>query len=168
MIKKVFLLLAVLLPMSAFAQKFGVVDVATVFEAMPETAAAKTQLETTSKSYEAELQKLGAAVEKLYGEFQQISNDANTPDAIKQRRMSEIQEANQKAEQFRQQAQQDLARQQQQLMEPIQKKLNDAITAVGAEGQFTFIFPKAEDLLLYTGTTVVDATDLVKAKLGIK
>ena len=168
MIKKVFLLLAVILPMSAFAQKFGVVDTQSVFEAMPETATAKTQLETASKSYESELQKLGQAVEKLYGEFQQIAQDANTPEAIKQRRMSEIQEANQKAEQFRQQAQQDLARQQQQLMEPIQKKINDAVVAVGSEGQFTFIFPKEEGLLLYTGTTVVDATPLVKAKLGLK
>lgn len=166
MIKKIFLLLAVVLPMSAFAQKFGVVDVETVFTAMPETATMRTQLETASKSYQDELQKLTQAVEKQYAEFQQLA--ADTPDAIKQRRMQEIQEGSQRIERFRAQAEQDLARQQQQLMEPIRKKVQDAITAVGSEGQFTFIMPKAEDLMLYTGSAVVDATDLVKAKLGIK
>ena len=48
---------------------------------------------------------------------------------------------------------------------PIQQKLFDAVKAVGAEGDFTFIFPNGQ--ALYQGASVVDVTDMVKAKLGL-
>ena len=49
MFKKILLLIAVLLPMSAFAQKFAVVDIQAVMDAMPEVAAAQTQLEAANQ-----------------------------------------------------------------------------------------------------------------------
>ena len=53
-------------------------------------------------------------------------------------------------------------------MAPIQQKINEAVKAVGQEGNYTFIFPHEEALLLYTGSDVTDVTNAVKAKLGIK
>lgn len=167
MFKKILLLIAVLLPMSAFAQKFGVVDIQAVFTAMPETTAMQTQLQNSSKQFEDEFKKLTAEVEKLYAEYQTIEQDANTPQTIKDRRMQEIQERYSKMEQFRQSAEQDLARQQQQLMEPINAKVLDAIKAVGQEGSYTLILPREEGLLLYMGNDVVDVTSNVKVKLGL-
>lgn len=87
---------------------------------------------------------------------------------IKERRLSELQERDQKVQQFRNTATQDLARLQEQLMLPIQQKLGEAVKAVGQEGNFTFIFPNEQGFLLYTGTDVTDVTALVKTKLGIK
>ena len=82
--------------------------------------------------------------------------------------MQEIQDKANKVEQFRQTATQDLQRQQEQLMAPIQSKINDAVKAVGAEGGYTFIFPSEPSLILYQGTDVTDVTAAVKAKLGLK
>ena len=82
--------------------------------------------------------------------------------------MQEIQDEGQKVEQFRQQATQDLQRQNEQLMAPILQKITEAIKSVGQEGSFTFIFPNEPSLLLYQGTDVTDVTPLVKTKLGIK
>jgi outer membrane protein len=101
-----------------------------------------------------------------YEEFQKVSADDSTPQSIKERRMQELQELNQKAEQFAQTAQQELARKQQQLMAPIQEKLNNAIQAVGAEGGYTMILPAA--LPYYTAKDVTDITSVVKTKLGVK
>ncbi|MDE6205398.1 MAG: OmpH family outer membrane protein, partial [Duncaniella sp.] len=71
-----------------------------------------------------------------------------------------------KIQQFRELAAQDIQRQQQQLMAPIQEKVVQAIQAVGAEGNYTFVF---ENMMpLYTGTDVTDITDTVKSRLGIK
>ena len=58
MFKKIILALAVIFPMSVFAQKFGVVDVDNVFQAMPEAATMRTTLEEASKKYQSELQQL--------------------------------------------------------------------------------------------------------------
>lgn len=168
MIKRLILAALVALPFSALAQKFGVVDVETVFQAMPESAAAQTQMTDASKKYEDEFQKLREEVDKLFAEYQTLEKDPSTPQAIKERRLSELQERDQKVQQFRNTASQDLARLQEQLMAPIQQKIGDAVKSVGQEGSFTFIFPNEQGLLLYTGNDVTDVTPLVKAKLGIK
>ena len=167
MIKKILLALVVALPLSTMAQKFGVVDIESVFQAMPEYKAMQTQLEETSKKYEDEFAKLQEEVNRLYADYQTLEKDANTPQTIKERRQQEIQDKYTKVQQFRETAQQDLARQEQQLAAPLQQKLMDAINAVGAEGSYSFILPK-EGLLLYKGNDVVDVTDAVRTKLGIK
>ena len=57
------------------AQKFGIVDADQIIQAMPETTAAQSQLEETSKKYETENQKLQEELNKLYTDFQTIQND---------------------------------------------------------------------------------------------
>ncbi len=152
MFKKILLAVAVALPLSAMAQKFGVVDIEAVFTAMPEYTAMQTQLQEE--------------VNKLYADYQTLEKDASTPDAIKERRLQEVQDRYAKVQQFRETAQQDISRQEQQLSTPIQQKLTDAIKAVGAEGGFSFIMPK-DGLLLYQGNDVVDVTPQIRTKLGI-
>ncbi len=168
MFKKILLAVALALPLSGMAQKFGVVDIESVFQAMPESAAMRAELEETSKKYEDEYQKLSEEVNKLFADFQTIQNDPNTPDAIKERRINEIQERQAKVEQFRNTAMQNIQRLQEQLTMPIQTKLTDAVKSVGAEGGFTFIMPNEQALLLYKGNDVADVTPQVRAKLGLK
>ncbi|MDE6301336.1 MAG: OmpH family outer membrane protein [Muribaculaceae bacterium] len=167
MIKKLILVLAVMLPMSVFAQKFGVVDLDAIMQAMPETAAAQETINEASKKYETEFQKLQDELQKRYAEFQTIQDDPETPQTIKERRMQEIQTLAGNVDNFRQTASQDLQRQHEQLMAPIQQRLMEAIKAVGQDGGFTFIMPN-ESILLYTGSTVINVTNDVKAKLGVK
>ncbi len=166
MLKKVLAVMAValLLPAIAAAQKFGTIDVNAIFTAMPETTAAQTQLQEVSKKYEAEYKKLEEEVNKKVQEFQALA--ADTPQSIKDRRQQEIQELAQKVETFQNTASQDIQRQQQQLMAPIQQKITDAIKAVGQEGSYTFIFENG--MAAFQGADVVDVTPAVKAKLGLK
>ncbi|MDE6490489.1 MAG: OmpH family outer membrane protein [Muribaculaceae bacterium] len=165
MIKKVLLAIMIALPMCLSAQtvKLGIVNTNTIFEAMPERAAAQTQLETSSKTFEEEFKKLTEEMNKKYADFQAL--DASTPESIKERRMQELQELDNRIQQFRAQAQQDLERQQNQLMAPIQEKIQNAIQAVGSENGFSMIF---QDLIpSYTGSDVIDVTPMVKTKLGL-
>ncbi len=167
MLKRIILAIALALPMSMFAQKFGVVNLESVFQAMPETATMNNQLEETSKKYQSEFQQLREELNKIYAEYQTISDDPNTPQSIKDRRIQDIQEREQKVNQFGETARQDLDRLQQQLIAPIQQKITESIQAVGSEGGYTFIFPDEQSLLLFKGATVVDVTADVKAKLGL-
>lgn len=167
MFKKVLLAIALVLPLSAMAQKFGVVDIEQVFQAMPETAAAQAQVEETSKKYESEFQKLQEEVNKLYTAYQAIQNDPSTPEAIKENRAQEIQERFQKLDQFQATATQDINRLRESLLTPITQKINEAVKAVGAEGSFTFVFPNEPNLLMYIGNDVVNVTADVRKKLGL-
>lgn len=168
MFKKILLAVALALPLSGMAQKFGVVDIESIFQAMPESAAMRTEIEQTSKKFEDEYKRLSDEVNKLFADFQTIQNDPNTPESIKERRVNEIQERQAKAEQYRNIAMQDIQRLTEQLSLPIQTKLTDAVKAVGSEGGFTFILPNEQALLLYQGPDVVDVTAQVRAKLGLK
>lgn len=165
MIKKLFLAIMIALPSLAFAQgKFGTVDVQDVLAAMPEVTEMNTQLETASKKYDEEYKKLIEEYNKMYTEFQNL--DADTPDAIKERRIQELQSYETKVTQFRTTAETDLRSQQEKLMAPIEEKLQKAIETVGSEGAYTFIFQSA--MPTYIGTDVTDVTPAVKTKLGLK
>lgn len=166
MFKKIVILLAIILPFSAFAQKFGSVNVEEIITAMPEHQAAEAQINEASKKYEAEFQKLTDELNKLYTDFQAIQNDPETPETIKERRMQEIQERGANVDKFRATAQQDLQRQSEQLMAPIQQKVFDAINAVGQEGNFAGIVPQ-DAVFIYQGPDIEDVTPKVKAKLGL-
>lgn len=166
MIKKLLLAILIALPCTALAQKFGVFDTQAVLQALPELAAAQTQISEASKKYEDEFAKLNEEMNKKVTEFQTLSQDSTTPESIKQRRMEEMQELDNKIQQFRNTAMQDLQRQQEQLMAPIQQKVLEAVKAVGQEGSYTFIFENS--VPVYFGTTVEDVTPAVKAKLGVK
>ena len=168
MIKK--LLIAVIMvaciPAFGFAQKFGVVNTQSLIESMPEMTSARTQLEASSKKYDEEYKSLLENLQKSVADYQKIENDANTPQSIKDRRVADIQGMQQKIEEFRNTAQTDLEKQQQQLMAPIQQKLIDAVKAVGAEENFTMVFENV--MPVYIGADVVDITPKVKTRLGIK
>lgn len=168
MIKKFLLALAVALPACAFAQapKFGVVDAESIIPKMPEFVDAQNKVNEASKTYESEYAKITEELQKKYAEFQELDKDPGTLQSIKERRMQDIQELDKKAQQFAQTAQQDLQRQQAQLMQPVQEKVINAIKTVGNENGYTMIFP--EGVPAYVSADVQDVTPLVKAKLGIK
>lgn len=164
MIKKLLLAIMIALPMSVFAQKFAVINTQELMEAMPELQTVKEQMEASNKKYEDEFAKLQEEFSKKFEEFQAL--EETTPQTIKERRMQEMQELENKINQFRQTATQDLQRQQQQLMAPIQEKIEAAIKAVGAENSFTMIF---QDMIpSYVGADVIDVTPQVRTKLGLK
>lgn len=164
MIKKIILAIMIALPSMAFAQKFGMVDTQNLMQSLPEVKEVQTQLEASMKKYSDEEGKLRQEYEKKVKEFQEM--DQSTPEAIQKRRIEEIQALEQKIQEFRQTAQQDLQQQQEKLLQPVQKKIMDAIQSVGTEGGYTFIFENG--ISLFQGKDVVDVTSQVKAKLGVK
>lgn len=164
MIKKLLLAVMVMLPSMAFAQKFGVINTEELMKSLPEMTEIQTQIEAASKKYTDELQNLQKEFQAKYEDLQKM--DENSPESIKQRRVSELQELDQKIQQFRQTADQDLQRQYQQLMAPVQQKVTSAIQSVGQAGNYTMIFENV--IPLYTGSDVTDITPTVKAKLGVK
>lgn len=167
-IKALILAAAVAMPTLAWGQapKFGTVELEPIFQSMPERATAEATITEASKKYEDEFAKLQDEFNKKYTEFQTLDKDTATPESIKERRMQELSELNDKMQQFRNTASQDLQRQQQQLMAPIQEKIVTAIKAVGQEGGYTFIF--TADVPAYVGVGVEDVSPAVKAKLGLK
>ncbi|MBQ0121716.1 MAG: OmpH family outer membrane protein [Bacteroidales bacterium] len=168
MFKKLLLAVLVAAPLCMNAQKFGVINTQEIFNVMPEKATAENTLKVAGEKYETEFKNLQAAFQKKAEGYEKEAQDDKTPQAIKDRHMQELQDEYQKIQNFQQTAAQDLQKQQEQLLAPIQTKLQNAIQAVGAEGGYTFIYDLSIPSVIYHGTGAEDLTAKVKAKLGIK
>mgnify|MGYP002672181044 FL=1 len=166
--KKLIALLLMLLPFAGAANaqevKIAFVNTQEVFMALPEVADMQKKLEDLNAKYKKELETMQGEYQKKYSDF--IAQQDSLTENIKVRRMQEVQDMQQRMDNFVQVAQQDVAKQQQDLLTPIQQKIQDAIKAVGAEKGYTYIIDP--QVLLYQGSNAIDATQFVKAKLGLK
>ena len=167
MLKKIALLLMLVLPMSVFAQKFGHIKTQEILTAMPEYTKAQTDIQTMQKQYEDEMKRLQDEINKKFAAYQQ--EQANLPKNIQERRQKELQELNERGMQMGQDAQQQLQQSWLQMLEPIAKKIDDAIKAVGQEGGYIYIFDlNATQIPFINETYSTDVTATVKAKLGLQ
>ena len=167
MLKKIALLLLLIAPMSVFAQKFGHVKFAEILTAMPEYTKAQTDIQAQQKQYEDETKRASDELTKKFTEYQQ--EQANLPKNIQERRQKELQELNEKGMQFQADAQQQLQKAYAEMMEPIYKKIDDAIKAVGQEGGYVYIFDlNRTDIPFVNESLSTDVTPAVKGKLGLK
>lgn len=169
MIKKLFFLLMLVLPMGISAQnlKFGHVYLSEIIVLMPEYNSAKAEMEKLQKAYIDEIQNAEQEMQRKYTEY--MSQRDSLPQSIQQRREKEIQDMAQRGEEYKAEAEQVLAKKQQELTEPIFKKANDALKQVGTEKGFTYIFDLSQTPIPYVNEQQsIDVTADVKAKLGIK
>ena len=167
MLKKIALLLLLIAPMSVFAQKFSHVKFAEILTVMPEYTKAQTDIQAQQKQYEDEMKRASDELTKKFTEYQQ--EQANLPKNIQERRQKELQELNEKGMQFQADAQQQLQKAYAEMMEPIYKKIDDAIKAVGQEGGYVYIFDlNRTDIPFVNESLSTDVTPIVKGKLGLK
>ena len=167
MLKKIALILLLIAPMSLFAQKFGHIRTQEILTIMPEYTKAQTDIQTMQKQYEDEMKRLQDEINKKFAAYQQ--EQANLPKNIQERRQKELQELNERGMQMGQDAQQQLQQSWLQMLEPIAKKIDDAIKAVGQEGGYVYIFDlNATQIPFVNETLSTDVTSAVKGKLGLQ
>ena len=167
MFKKIALLLLLIAPMSVFAQKFGHIKTQEILVTMPEYTKAQTDIDTMRKQYEDDMKRISDDLAKKYTAYQQ--EQANLPKNIQERRQKELQELNERGMQYQQDAQQNLEKSWMEMMQPIAKRVDDAVKAVGQEGKYTYIFDLSTTNIPYVSETLsTDVTASVKAKLGLK
>jgi outer membrane protein len=143
--------------------KIAHIDTQKLIQAMPEMTAAKTQLETLSKTYQTELQSLGAEFQKkvkLYdSEASTKTQEENTA------RAKEVQGMEQSIREYQAKAQQDLQKKEFDLLKPITEKAKETILKVGRAQGFQYILDSSQ------GVTIMaegkDLLDDVKKALGI-
>ena len=162
---KLTLVLAMMLSCTTlFAQKLGRIHSQEVMLALPETAEMQTKLQAVAKDWEENLELINVEFNNKLQEFQKNLNSMS--DAARQIKEKDLNDLRQRGTEMQQMAQQDLARQEQELMTPIIEKAQNAIQAVSKAGGFTAVF-ETGSLVYFDETTLIDITPLVKKELGI-
>lgn len=165
--KKILLSLTLLmLPLLAFAQgaqKVAVVDTQSILVDMPETKSMQTELDALMKKYEDTIVVMQEEFQNKYQAF--VAEQEGMVESIRLRKEQELQDLAKRLEDLNTVAQEDIRKKQGELFAPIQKKLMDAINAVGAENGYAYMLDKSA--MIYVGATGVDATSQVRSKLGL-
>ena len=150
---------------SLFAQKIGRINSQDVVVNMTEFKEAQTQIEALAKDLQAQAETIQVEMNNKVQEYQKGAETMT--DAVRQLKEKELNDLNTRLQEFNQVAQQELQKKEQELMEPIIKKANEAIAEVSKAGGYTVIFETGQ-MIYFDEAQVKDITPEVKAKLGAK
>lgn len=165
--KKLFILLGVILGISTVsAQKFARVNLQEVVVAMPEFEQAQKNLEAFGKDLQEQMEQIQVEFNNKLADFQK--NQATMAASVKQMRQQELEQLQQRFSEFQQIAQQDFQKKEAELLEPVQKKANDAVNKVAKAAGYIAVFNTAVPSLAYFDEAqLTDIAAAVKKELGI-
>lgn len=162
--KKLIVILALAMPMLVSAQKLGYVNTNELFTQMPEMAKIKLKMDTIQTQWESQLLQMQEEIQKKAQDYQaQVST---MTEAIRQIREQELSDMQQRLQLNYQMAEQDIQKQQQELLAPVHERMAKAINAVGEKEGYTYIFDSAA--MVYIAPTAEDVMPSVKKELKIK
>lgn len=161
---------AVLLAVSAgsvgaqSALKIGYINSAAIYEAAPGAQEAQKQFEQEMTTYRQEVQRLGEELQTMIAEYEQqqvaLSNEA------RQNREAAIRQKDGAYRERVSQLENEAGRRQQELVEPVMRRINDAIEALRAEEGYSLIFDVGPGSNIIAADPALDLTDEVIRRLG--
>lgn len=165
--KKLFILAAALFAIGTVsAQKFARVNLQEIVVAMPEFEEAQKNLEAFGKDLQEQMEQIQVEFNNKLADFQK--NQATMAASVKQMRQQELEQLQQRYAEFQQIAQQDFQKKENELIEPVQKKANDAVNKVAKIAGYIAVFNTSLPTLAYFDEAqLTDIAPLVKKELGI-
>ncbi len=164
-VKSIFIVMLFAISSMSFAQqKFGVTSAQEIMAKMPEGESIQKQLQDLSNSLVADMEATEKEYQAKVQDYQK--NQASYSQVMREQKEKDLQIIVERMQQFQQTAQQELNNKQEELLAPVRTRIYEAITKVGNENGFTFIFDKAVPLYM-SETLVTDVTSLVLTELGI-
>ncbi|MCX6182338.1 MAG: OmpH family outer membrane protein [Bacteroidetes bacterium] len=168
---KIFLTLAIALMcnLSSFAQtqKIGHVNSSDIIMAMPEKDTIQQKLKDFVDFFQNELKEKNAEYEKKVSEYQLALNGPNKmSETIRQIKENDIIALRDQMSGIQEGMQAQYQQEEQKLLEPVQKRVQDAIEKVAKAHKYSYVFDMSTGAALYSDKAY-DITELVKKELGI-
>lgn len=159
--------MAIVCAFGASAQKFALVDMEYVLGNIPTYEIANQQLEQLSQRWQKEVEQLSQEASDLYKDYR--ANMVFMTDDMKKKKEEEITAKEKQTAELRNKyfgPEGDLFKMRQQLMQPIQDDVYNAIKAVSEERGYQCIFDRASSADIIFASPRIDISNEVLAKLG--
>lgn len=150
--------------LDAQAQKFGHINSNELLSLMPERQKATAEVENFAKQLENQLRTMSAEYDSKLQDYQ--SKEGIMTEPIKQTRLKELLDLEQRIRDFQLTAQQSLQKKETELLTPLIDKAKKAIEEVAQKNGYTYIFDTSVGFILYSQGGD-DIMPLVKKKLGL-
>lgn len=162
--KKLILMLMLFAPIATFAQKFGHVNAQAVMESLPEFIKARADVEVQAKVYDNQLKEMQTEIQKKAEEYDKTQATMN--DTKRKETEATLQDLYQKFQQAQQDNAQAIQKLQNEKLQPIVTKLQNAIKNVGKAGGYVYIMDITSGIPYISDTLSKDVTAEVKAQLN--
>ena len=151
---------------TASAQKMARINLQEVVIAMPEFEEAQKNLELFGRDLQEQMEQIQVEFNNKMADYEK--NQATMAASIKQMKQQELQQLQQRYAEFQQIAQQDFQKKEAELLEPVQKKAQEAINKIAKANGYIAVFNTAVPSLVYFDEAqLTDIAALVKKELGI-
>ncbi len=145
--------------------KFGHINSTQLLSLMPETKLADSTLQKFGASLESQLKTMTNEYQSKVGDFR--AGEATMSEPIKEAKAKEINDLEQRIQDFQESAQQSLQKKKEEIYTPIIKKAEDAIKDIAKEKSYSYIFDTSVGVVLFAQESD-DILPMVKTKLGLK
>ena len=149
------------------AQNFGYTNTQEIISQMPEMQEANSQIEVLKNMFSKKGQEMVQSLRTKYQDLQKKQASGEIAPATLEKEGAALKAEEEKIVEFEQTSQQKIYEKSEELMRPIQDKVNKAIKDVAAEHGYLYIFDTAQGIVIYADPAS-DVTKLIKGKLGIK
>lgn len=141
MMKKILLAMLLFAPMAMMAQKVAHFDYPKVMQSLPEFKTAQSALEALGQRYSNELKTLQEEITKKTEAYRQQAD--SLPENMRARKVQEINDMQQRYQQAYQDNEVAFQKAQTEKMEPLIKKIYDAVNAIAKEGGYTYVLDQS-------------------------
>lgn len=158
---------AILLSSVAVAQqKIGHINAEELLQFMPETKEAQNTLDAYTEQLQKDVKDMEAEFQTKLADLN--NNKANMSQIMQDSKTQELQQLQQRIQDYSLRAREDLQKKQLDLLKPIVDKANTAINEVAKENNFTYVFDSSQSkAVVIFAVDSEDIMPLVKAKLGL-
>ena len=169
MMKKISVLMFLLLAtgMSAFAQRFALIDMEYILKHIPAYESGMSQLEQDSKQWQAEVDKLADEAKALYKDYQ--SKVSTYTDAQRSRKEEAVIAKEKEVADLRMKyfgPEGELAKKRQDLMRPIQDGIYNAVKAIARQEGYDLVEDRASAVSIIYASPAIDISDAVLQYMG--
>ncbi len=147
-------------------QRIGHINTASLLQIMPGRDSAQLALEQFAMSLQTDLMEFQQEFQKKVEDYQR--NEADMPRLMKEHRREELIQMEERIRRYQENAQKELQEKEQELLQPLLEKAQDAIDEVAEEGGFTYILDTSSGAVVFVADTGEDILPIVKKKLGLE
>ena len=167
--KKIFLLALLALGLNtAFAQRFAYVDSKYIIENLEEYQTAQAELDAISKRWQQTIEAKYAEIDRLKQAYQ--AEKILLTEQMKQKRLAEIEELEKEALKYQHDkfgVNGELFKKRQEIVQPIQDRVFEAIQDLAKERSYAVIFDKSVNTNILYSNPKYDKSEEVLRKLGV-
>jgi|TARA_B100000780_G_scaffold12802_1_gene8680 outer membrane protein len=162
-----FLILALVLSTSSFAQKFAYVDTDYILNKIPEFKQAQDKLDLLSSKWQEEIEIKYSDIDIMYRTYQK--EQLLLTEDMKIKREEAIMAKEKQAKELQKKyfsPSGELSIRRQELVQPIQEKIYDAIQQLASNNKYAVIFDSSSDLIMLYSNPNLDKSDKILEILG--